>query len=76
MMASPVAMPRLSGNQRRSVDTGDTYPKPRPHPPNTPYPAYTNGKQCVVMPTPPSRNPPPQQAADRRPTCNTHTQTH
>jgi hypothetical protein len=42
MMASPVAIPRRSGNQRISVDTGVMYPSPRPHPPSTPYPRYTS----------------------------------
>ena len=36
IIAIPAAMPRLSGNQRSSVATGDTYAKPSPHPPSTP----------------------------------------
>ena len=32
----PVAIPLLSGNHLIKVETGDTYPNPRPHPPNTP----------------------------------------
>jgi hypothetical protein len=38
MMAMPVAIPRRSGNQAISVETGVMYPMPRPHPPRTPYP--------------------------------------
>ncbi len=36
MIAIPVDIPRRSGNQAISVDTGVMYPIPRPHPPITP----------------------------------------
>ncbi len=35
--ATPVIIPRLSGNHLTSVATGTMYPSPRPTPPITPY---------------------------------------
>jgi hypothetical protein len=36
MIASPVAMPGLSGNHLISVETGEMYPMPQPMPPSKP----------------------------------------
>ena len=36
MIASPVAMPGLSGNHLIRVETGEIYPMPQPMPPTNP----------------------------------------
>jgi hypothetical protein len=42
MIASPVAMPRRSGNHLINVETGEMYPSPRPQPPMTPDPIHNS----------------------------------
>src|SRR5690242_17076969 len=67
MIASPVAMPRRSGNHLINVDTGEMYPSPSPQPPMTPSPIHSSQIWCRCTPTAPIRNPPAQQHAATNP---------
>ncbi len=67
MIAIPVAMPRRSGNHLMSVETGEMYPSPRPHPPITPEPIQSIQIWWRWIPRAEIMNPPPQQNAAATP---------
>mmetsp|Transcript_23942 Transcript_23942/g.44020 ORF Transcript_23942/g.44020 Transcript_23942/m.44020 type:complete len:252 (+) Transcript_23942:1152-1907(+) len=75
--AIPVASPLRSGNHFITLVTGVKYINPHPTPPNTPYPKYTNGNECVSTPSAVVRSAALQKAlptmpAVRGPTVSTH----
>src|SRR5947209_2034566 len=67
MIASPVAVPRRSGNHLMSVETGEMYPRPSPQPPITPDPIQRSQIWWRYTPSAEMKNPPLQQHAATTP---------